>query len=355
MAYSMSKKPSKSTARRRSSRSRKRSPRTRARPGVLRIGTRKSRLALAQAREVLRQLRLWYPKLEIRIVKISAEGDKVTRAKAKLASASSGRPGLFSGELERALLAGKIDCAVHSLKDLPVRLPRGLTVIAITPREDPHDALLTPSLKTLQELPPGSRIGTSSLRRSIFLKRAFPLIEILPLRGNVPSRIQRLRDGHYDGIVLSVAGLLRLGATDLLRQVIPFTMLLPAASQGALGIEIRKIDKDRAQMLRVLNHYPTAQAVRIERHVLDRLQAGCQVPLGIVARAVDGTTFKVQAAIASIDGKKMLQAEASGSMEDPDTLAKQILSSLKNQGVEEIVEEIRSVPPATLSAIPAGV
>jgi len=243
----------------------------------LRIGSRGSQLALWQANHISALLRARGHEVEIEI--IHTTGDKIT----DVALAKVGTKGMFTKEIEEALAVGRVDLAVHSLKDLPTELPKGFEIAAITERQDPRDAFCSRQYAKIEDLPQGARVGTSSLRRQAQLKAIRPDLDIHPLRGNVDTRLRKLGQGEYDAIILASAGLKRLGKTELIRQIIPAEIMCPAAGQGALGIEIRAGDAATRELLAFLNDPAARAATTCERALLNRLGGGCQVPIGAFA------------------------------------------------------------------------
>ncbi|MDQ7029772.1 MAG: hydroxymethylbilane synthase [Ardenticatenia bacterium] len=242
----------------------------------LRVGTRGSALALAQARQVIAALRALDPTLRAEEVIVQTSGD---RSSASLRDI--GGQGAFTRELEVALLDGRVDVAVHSLKDLPSSLPEGLVVAATPPREDPRDVLVPRTAADVTTLPPGARVGTGSLRRRAQLLALRPDLRVADIRGNVDTRLRKLEAGTYDALVLAAAGLRRLGRTDLVeRYALPLELMVPAPAQGILGLECRADDLDTVALLRRLNHAPTFAAAAAERALLRRLGAGCRLPRG---------------------------------------------------------------------------
>jgi hydroxymethylbilane synthase len=246
-------------------------------PATLRIGSRGSQLALWQANHISALLRARGHNVEIEI--IHTTGDKIT----DVALAKVGTKGMFTKEIEEALAAGRVDLAVHSLKDLPTELPQGFEIAAITERQDPRDAFCSRNYANIGDLPQGARVGTSSLRRQAQLKAIRADLHIHPLRGNVDTRLRKLEQGDYDAIILASAGLKRLGKTELIQQVLPAEIMCPAAGQGALGIEIRAGDAATRRMLAFLNDSAASAATTCERALLNRLGGGCQVPIGAFA------------------------------------------------------------------------
>src|SRR6202171_3988130 len=243
----------------------------------LRIGSRGSQLALWQSNHISALLRARGHEVEIQINHTT--GDKIT----DVALAMVGTKGMFTKEIEEALASGRVDLAVHSLKDLPTELPPGFEIAAITKREDPRDAFCSRHYASFQDLPQGARVGTSSLRRQAQLKAVRPDLDIHPLRGNVDTRLRKLEQGEYDAIVLASAGLKRLGKTELMKHIIPGEVMCPAAGQGALGIEIREDDITSREMLSFLDDPATRATTTCERALFNRLGGGCQVPIGSLA------------------------------------------------------------------------
>src|SRR5512133_3203053 len=264
----------------------------------LRIGSRGSQLALWQANHISARLRERGHQVEIEIIKTT--GDKIT----DVALAKVGTKGMFTKEIEEALAAGRVDLAVHSLKDLPTEVPPDFEIAAITQRENPRDVLVSKKHASIKELPQRARVGTSSLRRQAQLKALRPDLEIYPLRGNVDTRLRKLSEGEYDAIILAAAGLNRLGKTELVKQVIPKDIMCPAAGQGALGIEIRAGDSRTRQHLTFLDDTATRASTTCERALLNKLGGGCQVPIGAAAEA-DGNVLRLTAICARPDGSEV--------------------------------------------------
>src|SRR5579863_935308 len=257
----------------------------------LRIGSRGSQLALWQANHISTLLRARGLEVEIEI--IHTTGDKITDVPLAMVGTKGGLgKGIFTKEIEEALAAGRVDLAVHSLKDLPTELPPGFEIAAITERQDPRDAFCSCHYSSFQQLPRGARVGTSSLRRQAQLKSVRPDLDIHPLRGNVDTRLRKLEQGEYDAIILAAAGLYRLGKTELVRQVISPDMMCPAAGQGALGIEIRLGDAATREHLKFLDNPAARAATTCERALLNSLGGGCQVPIGAFAEKKNGKDRK---------------------------------------------------------------
>ncbi|MGA8762345.1 MAG: hydroxymethylbilane synthase [Candidatus Sulfotelmatobacter sp.] len=315
----------------------------------LRIGSRGSQLALWQANDIAAILRGQGYEVEIEI--IHTTGDKITDVPLAQVDAKGGLgKGIFTKEIEEALAAGRIDLAVHSLKDLPTELPPGFEIAAITQREDPRDAFCSRLYSTIQDLPQRARVGTSSLRRQAQLKALRRDLDIHPLRGNVDTRLHKLEQGEYDAVILASAGLIRLGKTELVRQIIPAEIMCPAAGQGALAIEIRKGDSVIREHVAFLND-PTARATTAcERALLNRLGGGCQVPIGAFAEVRKNDhngRLHLEAIVADPDGSKLLRDSRDG--DDPEQLGNDAGEALLSRGGREILEAVyghgMAVPP----------
>ena len=301
---------------------------------ILRVGTRGSKLALAQTDWVVRQIRVRYPELRIEKVVIKTKGDKIL----DVPLAKIGGKGLFVKEIEEALLRKEIDFAVHSLKDVPSELPEGLDIVAIPEREDPRDVFVGRGIGGLSELPEGARVGTSSLRRQAQLKRLRPDLEILPLRGNVDTRLRKLSEGRYEAIILAEAGLRRLGLAVERTPLSPETML-PAVGQGVLALEAREDDPETVEILRVLHHRETALCAGAERAFLKRLQGGCQVPLAAYAILRDGLLV-MEGFIADTEGRRFYRERVEGPPEESEALGIRLAEILLERGGREILEEL---------------
>ncbi len=300
------------------------------------IGTRSSKLALWQAEYIASCLREEYPGLIVELRHITTTGDKILDAPL----AKIGGKGLFTKELETEMLAGDIDLAVHSLKDMPTEIPAGLTLAAITRRFDPFDALVSPQYKSLSELPQGAKVGTSSLRRKAQLLAQRPDLVIADLRGNVNTRLRKLDDGEYDAIVLAAAGLKRLGFGDRIAQVLPAEICLPAVGQGALAIEAREGDAEVLGMLAFLQDESTAFAATAERAFLATIEGGCQVPVGVFAQKAENGQLLVEALVASTDGKRIFRETMTGAMQDAETIGKNLAHKILAAGGLSVLQEI---------------
>jgi len=298
---------------------------------LLRIGSRGSQLALWQANHIAALLRERGHQVELEIIKTT--GDKIT----DVALAKVGTKGMFTKEIEEALAEGRIDLAVHSLKDLPTELAPQFEVAAITERENPCDVLLSVKYAGLADLPDGAKVGTSSLRRQAQLKQHRPDLEIFPLRGNVDTRIRKLEEGEYDAIILAAAGLNRLGKTQLVKQVLGADIMCPAAGQGALGIEIRRGDSATREHLKFLDSEIARATTTCERALLNKLGGGCQVPIGAFAEIKEGKLTLV-AVCARPNGTTVLRQVQSGS--DPLELGERTGLLLLRSGGEQILREV---------------
>jgi hydroxymethylbilane synthase len=308
----------------------------------LRIGSRGSQLALWQANHISALLRARGHEVEIEI--IHTTGDKIT----DVALAKVGTKGMFTKEIEEALAAGRVDLAVHSLKDLPTELPPGFEIAAITAREDPRDTFCSRLYPKIEDLPQGARVGTSSLRRQAQLKAIRPDLDIHPLRGNVDTRLRKLEEGEYAAIILALAGLKRLGKTELVKQIIPVEIMCPAAGQGALAIEIREGDSATRQHVAFLNDAAARAATACERALLNRLGGGCQVPIGAFAEMKNGR-LHLEAIVANPDGSMVLHESRDGNLNDPEQLGNAVGETLLTRGADEILEAVYgrrlAVPP----------
>ncbi|MBS1188120.1 MAG: hydroxymethylbilane synthase [Burkholderiaceae bacterium] len=291
------------------------------------IASRQSRLALWQAVHVSAAISLLYPQYEIDILGMTTRGDQILDR----ALSAVGGKGLFVKELETALADGRADLAVHSLKDVPFALPDGFVLAAILEREDPRDAFISNSHASLEAMPAGAVIGTGSLRRQAAIAVRYPHLRVLPLRGNVDTRLAKLDRGEFDAIILAAAGLKRLGLDSRIRAFIETDLALPAAGQGALAIEIRHDRDDLRALLAPLNHRATVQAVTAERTVSALLGGSCQVPLAAHADLDDGR-LRLRAMLATPDGSSMIRAEAEGAATEPEALGKIVAESLLAQG-----------------------
>lgn len=301
----------------------------------LTIATRESALALWQAHHVRDRLTALHPGLQVELLGMTTQGDQILDVTLN----KIGGKGLFVKELEQALMQGRADLAVHSLKDVPMTLPAGFSLAAIGEREDPRDAFVSNSYRQLSELPPGSVVGTSSLRRESQLRARYPHLDIQPLRGNVNTRLRKLDEGLYAAIILAAAGLIRLGLADRITAMLEPEQSLPAAGQGALGIEIRTDREDLLPILAPLHHAETAARVRAEREVARQLGGSCQVPLGAYATVQNGR-LNLRGFVAQPKGDPFVQAEVTGSADDPEALGQRLADALREQGAEDIIASL---------------
>lgn len=297
------------------------------------IGTRGSKLALWQANYIADCLRKQYPDLTVELKKITTMGDKIL----DVPLAKIGGKGLFTKELENEMLSGTIDLAVHSLKDMPTELPEGLTLAAITERIASGDALVSNYFSSLQALPKGARVGTSSLRRKAQLLAYRPDLIISDLRGNVDTRLKKLDDGEFDAIVLAAAGLKRLGWEKRIAEILDTKVCLPAVGQGALAIETRADDQAILDLLAFLNDEETRVTTTAERAFLRTVEGGCQVPVGVYGTVVGENQMQVEALIASLDGKVVVRDTLRGSFADAEILGIRLAKSLLARGGREIM------------------
>jgi len=302
------------------------------------IGTRQSILALWQSNFIAERLRERYPDCDVELKKIVTKGDKVL----DVPLAKIGGKGLFTKEIEQELLDGSIDLAVHSLKDMPTVLPGDLCLTAITKRAKVGDAFVSNKYKSFSTLPSGAIVGTSSLRRKAQLLAARPDLDIRDLRGNVDTRLRKLDDGMYDAIVLAVSGLERLGHADRVAQYLPHELCMPAVGQGALAIECREDRAELRRQLDFLNDRPTLVCTTAERAYLGLLEGGCQVPIGVHATlgGVGGSRIRIDAIIASLDGKTVLHDTIGGSSEEAAKLGRQLGERMLLHGGREILDSI---------------
>ena len=302
---------------------------------VLRIATRKSQLALWQAEYVARMLQAAHPGLQVELLKMTTQGDKILDTPL----AKVGGKGLFVKELEVGMLEGRADIAVHSMKDVPVELPEGLHLPVICPREDPRDAFVSNTIASLTDLPQGARVGTSSLRRQCQLRALRPDLQILDLRGNVNSRLQKLDDGHYDAIILAAAGLKRLGFEARIREALAPEVSLPAIGQGAVGIECRVADAEINELLAPLHDLKTARRVQAERAMNARLQGGCQVPIGGYAEIEHGILL-LRGLVGAPDGSEIVRGEIAGPPDNAEELGEVLAEDLLNRGAARILDAL---------------
>jgi hydroxymethylbilane synthase len=308
---------------------------TNGRRSSLVLGTRGSKLALRQSEWVRTRLQEISPEVSVSLKRIQTSGDKIL----DVALATIGGKGLFVKEIEEALLRGEIDLAVHSMKDVPTMLPDGLAILCVPVREDPRDVLIARNGHAFSQLPAGAQIGTSSLRRQAQLLHSRPDLKIEMLRGNLDTRLRKLREGQFDAIVLAAAGLKRLEWTENTTEYLPMEVCLPAIGQGALGIEGRCDDLFVRELVAPLNHPPSQTAVLAERALLHRLEGGCQVPVAAYA-TLRGDTLVLDGLIASIDGRDLIRDVVQGPPSEPERLGVRLAEQLLARGGDKILDSI---------------
>jgi hydroxymethylbilane synthase len=313
---------------------------------TLRIGTRGSALALWQAHHVEALIKSQPGAPPVELVRIRTEGDVRT----DVPLWQIGGRAFFTKEIDKALLGNEIDIAVHSLKDLSTVLESGIELAAALVREDPRDALISRSGARLMDLPRAARIGTSSLRRRAFIARARPDVQLLELRGNVPTRIERLKNGDYDAIILAAAGLRRLGLEQNISELLSLDEFPPAVSQGAIGVCMRTGDAEAGRWLQKLDDRASRLATTAERALLRRLEGGCQVPLGAIGTLASDDTLRLYAAVCALDGSKMLQAKAEmpATLANAVSLGQQLAEDLLSQGAAELIANERTARSLTM-------
>jgi len=299
------------------------------------IGTRSSKLALWQANYIAECIRTEYPEIEVSLLHIMTTGDKIL----DVPLAKIGGKGLFTKEIENAMLNGEIDLAVHSLKDMPTQLPPGLLLAAITERVDPGDALISPKYGAIDNLPNGAKVGTSSLRRKAQLLKYRPDLEISDLRGNLDTRLKKMDTEGLDAIILAVAGLKRLGWQNLITQILPYDICLPAVGQGALALEARANDLEVRTMLEFLNHQETRWAVEAERAYLAEAEGGCQIPIGVYGY-IKQELLVLEAVILSVDGQRQIRQTISGQPSEGIELGRTLAQGMLDAGGREILKEL---------------
>jgi hydroxymethylbilane synthase len=302
---------------------------------ILRIGTRGSKLALAQSEWVKKEVQTRHPEVRVELVKIKTKGDKILDSPLS----KIGGKGLFVKEIEDALLKNDVDLAVHSLKDVPAELQEGLKISVYPKREDPRDAFVSRHFKAVKALPQGASVGTSSLRRSAQLLHMRPDLHIVPLRGNVDTRLRKLDSGDLQAIVLATAGLKRLGLSDRITTPLSPEAVLPAIGQGVLGLELRADDEKTRNLISFLNDLETELAARAERAFLKELEGGCQVPLAGYAR-VERDLMVMDGMVAELDGSKILRQEIRGAKDKPEELGIALARRLLSAGADRILEKI---------------
>jgi hydroxymethylbilane synthase len=304
------------------------------------IGTRGSQLALWQAEWVRRALTERFPDTPVELLILKTQGDKIL----DVPLAKLGGKGLFIKEIEEALLDGRVDLAVHSMKDLPAEIPAGLDVGAVPERETATDVFISADGRGLAETPPGAVVGTSSLRRAAQLRHLRPDLRIAALRGNVDTRLRKLEEGGLAAVILAAAGVKRLGLAPRITEHLPADLMLPAVGQGALCIEIRRPDDRIRSMVAALDHPATRVAVSGERAFLRRLEGGCQVPIAGHA-SVDGQGFTLAGLVADLDGRTVIKDRASGAPEDAERIGRALAETLLSRGADEILKKLAHTAP----------
>lgn len=305
---------------------------------ILRIATRRSQLALWQAEHVRARLLAVHPGLRVELLPLSTQGDRIL----DVPLAKIGGKGLFVKELENALFDARADLAVHSMKDVPMDFPAGLGLGAILAREDARDALVSNTVPSLDELPTGARVGTSSLRRQCQLRALRPDLRVLDLRGNVNTRLRKLDEGEYDAIVLASAGLLRLGLGERIRAPLPPELSLPAVGQGAIGVEVRTDDVELRELLAPLDDLECGDCVRAERALNHALQGGCQVPIAGYALIGANDELWLRALVGSVDGRHIVRDEIRGPRSDAERLGGELAQRLLAAGADAILHDLWS-------------
>ncbi len=302
---------------------------------IFKIGTRGSKLALAQSEWVKEKIEKRHPDVRVELVMIKTTGDKILDSPLS----TIGGKGLFVKEIEEALLNRHIHMAVHSMKDVPAELPDELMLCAFPEREDPRDAFISLEDRSIENIPKGSSLGTSSLRRAAQLLHIRPDLDIIALRGNVDTRLRKLESGDVRAIILAAAGLRRLGLADRITSVIPSEQVLPAIGQGALGLEVRRDDHDTISLLDFLNHEPTEITVCAERAFLKKLEGGCQVPIAAFA-VLNSNKVHLRGMVAELDGSRIIRDEISGNIHQAEEMGVNLAKSLLDAGAGDILSSI---------------
>ncbi|SHG89650.1 hydroxymethylbilane synthase [Thermosyntropha lipolytica DSM 11003] len=303
---------------------------------TLKLGTRGSQLAVWQARQVAWRIKEEFPDINIQIYTVRTKGDKIL----DVALSKIGDKGLFTKEIEKELLSGNIDIAVHSMKDLPSVLERGLTLGAVLKRENPQDVLVSARRYKFDSLPEGAVIGTSSLRRTAQIKAARPDINVVDIRGNVETRIRKMMENDLDAIVVAYAGVKRLNLETYISDYLPYEIMLPAVGQGAIAVECREGDQKVLRILKRINDQATMAEVRAERAFMRTLEGGCQMPVGALARSLEGKLV-LEGLIASLDGRMVYRDKMEGSIDYPEELGIKLAQKLLKEGGEKIWQDIK--------------
>lgn len=300
------------------------------------VGSRSSKLAVIQTKSVVAHIKEANPDLEVSISKIVTKGDRNRRTQLDRMAGI----GVFVKDIEEALLDGRIDIAVHSLKDVPTEIPQELCLLAVTERLDPRDVLVSRTGR-LDEIPPGSKIGTGSLRRTVQLAQYRPDLETCGIRGNIDTRLRKVSSGEVDGVILAAAAILRLGWEDKISEYLPIESFLPAVGQGTLVIEARLDDGEVAELVSPINNLPTWQSITAERTFLSALGGGCRAPIAALG-TVSNTTLKLQGMVADVSGQDVLYASQEGNAMAPEEIGAQLAQKMLNMGASEFISEVRS-------------
>lgn len=299
---------------------------------IIRIATRKSPLAMWQAEQVAKNLEELWPGLITKLVPMQTKGDRFLKDRLQ----NIGGKGLFIKELETAILNDEADIAVHSMKDVPAKQPNGLQLAAICERENPFDALLSNTFKSLRDFPPGAVIGTSSLRREAQILASYPNLKIKTLRGNIHTRIQKLKNQEYDGIILAASGLIRMGLEKEIKSIMTSDLMIPACGQGALGIECRDTDENVQELLKPLNNVQTNICVGVERKINKALGGSCHSPIGIYCQNIEGK-LNLVVRVLSNNGQQYVETRQISTIQDKQNLVDFALQELKKQGVQKLL------------------
>ena len=303
---------------------------------VVKVGTRDSILAMWQTQFVVDELKKVTDQYEFEIISLKTKGDKIL----DVALAKIGDKGLFTKELEVGLLEGEIDFAVHSMKDMPTALPEGLQISSMLKRHNPADAFVSDKYNSFMELPEGAKVGTSSLRRRAQLLNVRPDLDIHDLRGNVQTRMRKMREENFDGIILAAAGLERLEMFDEIKEVLSYDICLPAVSQGVIGVETRENDEEIIALVQLVNDKQAEICVKAERALLRSLEGGCQIPIGAYAELNEDTVV-LEGMVGSLDGKTIIRESITGTAEQCEELGQTLAGRLAEQGGKTILEQIR--------------
>ena len=303
---------------------------------VIKVGSRDSVLAMWQTNFVIEQLKKVTDEYDFEVVSLKTKGDKIL----DVSLAKIGDKGLFTQELESGLLNGEVAFAVHSMKDMPTELPEGLQMSAVLTRHDPSDALISDKYQSFAELPQGAKVGTSSLRRKAQLLHARPDLDIHDLRGNLQTRMRKMREENFDAIILAAAGVERLDWHDQIKEKLSFDICLPAVSQGVIGIETRSDDEEIIKLVQLINDKTTEACVTAERSLLKSLEGGCQIPIGAFAE-ITAEGLRLQGMVGSLDGKTIIRDEIIGNVEKGAVLGEKLAGRLSQAGGKEILAEIR--------------